>query len=146
MRSSLQQQHGASTATAMRPSLQAMRALSSRCFFASPSAAAAAAAGAHPSPLLGWRRLASSAPRPLSLRPGAAVVDAAAATSPHSADGKAAAAHQQSSSSAANASAPTFQDAVRKLQDYWANAGCVVWMPHNTEVGAGTMNPATFLR
>ncbi|GJD10476.1 Glycine--tRNA ligase, chloroplastic/mitochondrial 2 [Galdieria sulphuraria] len=24
--------------------------------------------------------------------------------------------------------------------------GCLVWIPHNTEVGAGTMNPATFLR
>ncbi len=41
---------------------------------------------------------------------------------------------------------PTFQDAVRLLQDYWAAKGCIVWHPCNTEVGAGTMNPATFLR
>ena len=43
-------------------------------------------------------------------------------------------------------STPTFQDAVRLLQDYWARSGCIVWQPCNTEVGAGTMNPATFLR
>lgn len=41
---------------------------------------------------------------------------------------------------------PAFQDAVRLLQDYWARCGCIVWHPCNTEVGAGTMNPATFLR
>ena len=41
--------------------------------------------------------------------------------------------------------APTFQDAVARLQDYWAACGCVVWQPSNIEVGAGTMNPATFL-
>ncbi len=45
-----------------------------------------------------------------------------------------------------SATAPTFQEAVRRLQDYWASVGCLVWLPHNTEVGAGTMNPATFLR
>ncbi len=38
-----------------------------------------------------------------------------------------------------------FQDMVRTLQDYWAAQGCLVWQPHNVEVGAGTMNPATFL-
>lgn len=42
--------------------------------------------------------------------------------------------------------APTFQEAVKRLQDYWSAQGCIVWLPHNTEVGAGTMNPATFLR
>lgn len=70
---------------------------------------------------------------------------------------------------------PTFQEAVQRLQSYWASVGCAVWLPHNTEarvgasvaprnrshcvqtrivecsafalqVGAGTMNPATFLR
>ena len=40
----------------------------------------------------------------------------------------------------------TFQDAISKLQEYWASVGCALWLPHNTEVGAGTMNPATFLR
>jgi glycyl-tRNA synthetase len=42
--------------------------------------------------------------------------------------------------------APSFQEAIKRLQDYWASVGCIVWQPHNTEVGAGTMNPATFLR
>jgi len=45
-----------------------------------------------------------------------------------------------------NNGAPTFQDAISRLQTYWANQGCAVYLPHNTEVGAGTMNPATFLR
>lgn len=40
----------------------------------------------------------------------------------------------------------TFQDAILRLQEYWAARGCVLWHPYNTEVGAGTMNPATFLR
>lgn len=39
----------------------------------------------------------------------------------------------------------SFQDAVLRLQTYWAAQGCVIWQPHNQEVGAGTMNPATFL-
>ncbi|KAI3427953.1 hypothetical protein D9Q98_006343 [Chlorella vulgaris] len=42
--------------------------------------------------------------------------------------------------------APTFQEAISRLQQYWAGVGCALWLPHNTEVGAGTMNPATFLR
>eukprot|EP00798_Chlamydomonas_sp_ICE-L_P030664 gene30663-35681_t len=38
----------------------------------------------------------------------------------------------------ANPDAPTFQDAILKLQDYWSKAAdCAVWLPHNTEVGAG---------
>jgi len=40
----------------------------------------------------------------------------------------------------------TFQEAVSRLQQYWSSVGCAVFLPHNTEVGAGTMNPATFLR
>jgi len=39
----------------------------------------------------------------------------------------------------------SFQDAVLRLQEYWAAQGCLIWQPHNQEVGAGTMNPATFL-
>ncbi|KAG0569002.1 hypothetical protein KC19_6G058400 [Ceratodon purpureus] len=42
--------------------------------------------------------------------------------------------------------APTFQQAIQRLQEYWASVGCVVMQSSNTEVGAGTMNPATFLR
>ena len=41
--------------------------------------------------------------------------------------------------------APDFQTMVQRLQQYWAEQGCLVWQPHNVEVGAGTMNPATFL-
>jgi glycyl-tRNA synthetase alpha chain len=42
--------------------------------------------------------------------------------------------------------APTFQDTIRALEGYWANYGCVLMQPYHTEVAAGTMNPATFLR
>jgi len=40
----------------------------------------------------------------------------------------------------------TFQSIILKLQEYWAERGCVIWQPYYTQVGAGTMNPATFLR
>lgn len=30
--------------------------------------------------------------------------------------------------------APTFQEAIAKLQSYWSSVGCTVWLPHNTEV------------
>eukprot|EP00170_Pyropia_yezoensis_P000379 contig_2135_g380 len=40
----------------------------------------------------------------------------------------------------------TFQDAISRLQTYWASHGCLLMQPHNAEVGAGTFNPATFLR
>ncbi|DBB00083.1 TPA: hypothetical protein ACH3X1_013938 [Trebouxia sp. C0004] len=43
----------------------------------------------------------------------------------------------------------TFQEAITALEQYWAEqsgANCAILLPHNTEVGAGTMNPATFLR
>lgn len=40
----------------------------------------------------------------------------------------------------------TFQSIILKLQAYWAERGCVIWQPYYTQVGAGTMNPATFLR
>jgi glycyl-tRNA synthetase len=33
-----------------------------------------------------------------------------------------------------------------KLQQFWADQGCLIWQPYYTQVGAGTMNPATFLR
>jgi glycyl-tRNA synthetase alpha chain len=39
-----------------------------------------------------------------------------------------------------------FQDIILGLQDFWAKYGCVVLQPYNSEVGAGTFNPATFLR
>ncbi len=39
-----------------------------------------------------------------------------------------------------------YQDMIARLQDYWSRRGCVVMQPYNSEVGAGTFNPATFLR
>jgi len=32
------------------------------------------------------------------------------------------------------------------LQAFWARQGCLIWQPYYTQVGAGTMNPATALR
>ncbi|KAL8227954.1 hypothetical protein R6Q57_015538 [Mikania cordata] len=43
-------------------------------------------------------------------------------------------------------SIPTFQQAIQRLQEYWASVGCTIMQCSNTEVGAGTMNPLTFLR
>lgn len=40
----------------------------------------------------------------------------------------------------------TFQEILSALQQFWASRGCVVVQPYNSEVGAGTYNPATFLR
>ncbi len=40
----------------------------------------------------------------------------------------------------------TFQQMIAALQSYWQDLGCVVLHPYHTEVGAGTSNPATFLR
>lgn len=39
-----------------------------------------------------------------------------------------------------------FQDIILTLQDFWAKRGCLIVQPYNSEVGAGTYNPATFLR
>lgn len=39
-----------------------------------------------------------------------------------------------------------FQDVILILLKYWADQGCVIQQPYGTEVGAGTSNPATFLR
>ena len=39
-----------------------------------------------------------------------------------------------------------FQDIIMTLQRFWADQGCMIWQPYYTQVGAGTMNPATFLR
>ncbi len=40
----------------------------------------------------------------------------------------------------------TMQDALARLTAYWIDRGCLTVQPMNTEVGAGTLNPATFLR
>lgn len=41
---------------------------------------------------------------------------------------------------------PTFQEIIFTLQNYWAQQGCVILQPLDSEVGAGTFHPATFLR
>ena len=40
----------------------------------------------------------------------------------------------------------TFQEAILRLNQFWADQGCFIWQPYNVQVGAGTMNPATVLR
>jgi glycyl-tRNA synthetase alpha chain len=42
--------------------------------------------------------------------------------------------------------APNYQEMIVRLEAYWAERGCVLMQPYHTELGAGTMNPATFLR
>ena len=39
-----------------------------------------------------------------------------------------------------------FQRLILKLQNYWAERGCVILQPYDLEVGAGTFHPATTLR
>lgn len=39
-----------------------------------------------------------------------------------------------------------FQQLILNLQKYWGEQGCVILQPYDLEKGAGTMNPATFLR
>jgi glycyl-tRNA synthetase alpha chain len=40
----------------------------------------------------------------------------------------------------------TFQELLFTLQRFWAERGCVLQQPYDSEVGAGTMSPDTFLR
>ncbi len=40
----------------------------------------------------------------------------------------------------------SFQQIILRLQNYWAERGCLLMQPYDIEVGAGTFNPATFLR
>src|SRR4030065_1918744 len=39
-----------------------------------------------------------------------------------------------------------FQDVILSLQRFWADKGCILQQPYDVEKGAGTFNPATFLR
>lgn len=39
-----------------------------------------------------------------------------------------------------------FQEIILNLQEYWSKQGCLLQQPYDVEKGAGTMNPATFLR
>jgi glycyl-tRNA synthetase alpha chain len=40
----------------------------------------------------------------------------------------------------------TFQEIILTLEKYWSKEGCLLYQPYNSEVGAGTFNPATFFR
>lgn len=40
----------------------------------------------------------------------------------------------------------TFQDIITSLNQFWSDYGCVLAFPYDTEKGAGTMNPHTFLK
>lgn len=40
----------------------------------------------------------------------------------------------------------TFQAIIAKLHEFWAAQGCLIAQPFDTEKGAGTMSPHTFLR
>ena len=40
----------------------------------------------------------------------------------------------------------TFQEIILRLQNYWGKRGCILMQPYDIEVGAGTFNPATFLK
>lgn len=39
-----------------------------------------------------------------------------------------------------------FQEIIMKLHKFWAKEGCLIWQPYDLEKGAGTFNPATFLK
>ena len=39
-----------------------------------------------------------------------------------------------------------FQDMIFALKSFWSSQGCIIYEPYDVEKGAGTMNPATFLR
>ncbi|MGQ4647414.1 glycine--tRNA ligase subunit alpha [Lyngbya aestuarii] len=39
-----------------------------------------------------------------------------------------------------------FQSVIATLNQFWSNRGCLIAQPYDTEKGAGTMNPHTFLR
>jgi len=40
----------------------------------------------------------------------------------------------------------SFQALILKLQNFWADRGCVILQPYDVEMGAGTFHPATTLR
>ncbi|CAM0912319.1 unnamed protein product [Alopecurus aequalis] len=82
-----------------------------------------------------------SAPRPCRRR-----LLSARAVARSDSDGAPALSSSSGNGKGASASALTFQQAIQSLQEYWASVGCAVMQCSNTEVGAGTMNPLTFLR
>ncbi|MBE7211522.1 MAG: glycine--tRNA ligase subunit alpha [Gluconacetobacter diazotrophicus] len=51
-----------------------------------------------------------------------------------------------SRSPAPAADVPCFQDLILRLHAFWSGQGCAILQPYDTEVGAGTLHPATSLR
>lgn len=39
-----------------------------------------------------------------------------------------------------------FQEIIMRLNHFWIREGCLLWQPYDLEKGAGTFNPATFLK
>ncbi len=39
-----------------------------------------------------------------------------------------------------------YQNMILKLEEFWADYGCIIMQPYNNEIGAGTFNPATFIK
>jgi glycyl-tRNA synthetase alpha chain len=39
-----------------------------------------------------------------------------------------------------------FQEIILKISEYWSLKDCLILQPYNSEVGAGTFNPSTFIR
>ena len=40
----------------------------------------------------------------------------------------------------------SFQEIMLTLEAFWSRQGCLIWQPYYSQVGAGTYNPATYLR
>uniref|UniRef100_A0A1D1Z7D5 glycine--tRNA ligase n=1 Tax=Anthurium amnicola TaxID=1678845 RepID=A0A1D1Z7D5_9ARAE len=91
---------------------------------------------ARPSPVLLCRPFGRSRPLLLPVRRGVSATSTSAVSQPQS----------RESTPEGASSALTFQQAIQRLQEYWASIGCAIMQCSNTEVGAGTMNPLTFLR
>lgn len=44
------------------------------------------------------------------------------------------------------AAPPSFQELILRLHQFWSAQGCAILQPYDTEMGAGTLHPATALR
>jgi len=53
---------------------------------------------------------------------------------------------KQSKTSSIDRAPLSFQEMIFRLSRFWAGQGCVVALPYDLEVGAGTMGPETFFR
>jgi len=53
---------------------------------------------------------------------------------------------KQGKTSTSNKAPLSFQEMIFRLSQFWAGQGCVVALPYDLEVGAGTMCPETFFR